>query len=163
MLIAHNCLVCHCVPMRDWAINYILKVLEERDWSANRLAKEAGLSASTINRPLREKDWPNRLARETIRKVQEASGVDPSPFIPDEFHEERALFSRPPRRQTEAGRILENLDQGNPVETGPNAQTRNEIKIAVVGDLAQIVATVDKLGLTRLRAKLDAIESMLDD
>lgn len=149
--------------MRDWAIDYILNVLELKNWSATRLAKEAGVAVSTIARPLREKDWPNKLSRETIRKIQEASGVDPDPFVTDGFSEEKTPFAPRDRPKTAAAIALEQLDVPTGAKPQPNAQARNEIKIAVVGDLAQIVATIDKAGLTKLRAKLDAIESMLDD
>jgi hypothetical protein len=45
----------------------------------------------------------------------------------------------------------------------PNGQPKNEVRITVVGPLAHIEATVDRAGLAKLRARLDAIESMLDD
>lgn len=38
----------------------------------------------------------------------------------------------------------------------------NEIKIGIKGDVAQIIATVDREGIAKLRKKLDAIESLLD-
>ena len=145
--------------MKDWALDYLLHVMTERGWSANRLAREAGLATSTIARPLREPDYKHSLSRTTITKVAEASGIDPAPFIPEGFAEDKALFqgSRP---RSAADLALERLDQHS---DGPNAQTTNEIKIAVVGRLAQIVATIDRAGIAKLRAKLDAIESMLDD
>lgn len=151
--------------MRDWAITYIQAVLEKKDWSANRLAKEAGLSASTINRPLREPDWPHQISRATLAKIFKASGIDPSEYAPEEqkgpyFTEESAGsgMAEPPH-ESFAMRSLRSMDD----TPGPNAQGQNEIKIAVVGHLAQIVATVDKSGIEKLRKKLDAIESMLDD
>lgn len=145
--------------MRDWAIDYVLHVLDAKQWSMNRLAGEAGVSASTINRPIRIKDYPGRLSRDTIAKIQKASGIDPGDFIPDGFAEDKALFDKA-RPRTVADESLSRLDAP---EAGPNAQAPNEIKIAVVGRLAQILATVDRAGIARLCAKLDAIESMLDD
>lgn len=159
VLVPRNAQFCDSVPMKDWAITYILHVLEAKDWSANRLATEAGVASSTINRPLRERDWPHKISRTTLTKIQEASGIDPSPFIPDGFSEDKSMFSGV-RIRTVADRALDNLDKPQPA---PNAQAVNEIKIAVVGPLAQIVATVNREGIARLRAKLDAIESMLDD
>lgn len=147
------------MPMRDWAISYILAVLEAKDWSANQLATNAGVAASTINRPLREKDWPHKLSRTTISKIRDVSGVDPTPFIPDSFAEDAAVFGNG-GPNTLAARSLSTIDRPEAV---PNAQTLNEIKIAVVGPLAQIVATVNREGLTKLRQKLDAIEAMLDE
>jgi transcriptional regulator with XRE-family HTH domain len=143
--------------MNDWTIDYIKHVLETRDWSANKLATMAGLASSTIARPLREGGRLDyRLSRLTIQKIAKASGVDPGPFIPAGLFEEAASYTP----ATRAGRILAELD-GDAARAA--AQPTNEIKIAIVGSLAQIVATVDRAGLARLRAKLDAIESMLDD
>jgi hypothetical protein len=143
--------------MTDWTIDYIKHVLETRDWSANKLAAMAGLAASTIGRPLREQGRLDyRLSRLSIQKIAKASGVDPTPFIPTGLFEEAGSYVP----STRTGRILADLDSDPP---SPASQPVNEIKIAVVGPLAQIVATVDRAGLARLRAKLDAIESMLDD
>lgn len=144
--------------MRDWAIDYLLHVMEVKGWSANRLATEAGVASSTIARPLREKDWAFRLSRDTINKVAAASGVDPAAFAPRGMAE--GGLSSAVRPDTVAARSLRALDQAQPM---PSAFERNEIKIAVVGPLAQIVATVDRAGLAKLRQKLDIIESMLDD
>lgn len=143
--------------MNDWTIEYIKHVLEARDWSANKLAMVAGLASSTIARPLREQGRLDyRLSRLTIQKIAKASGIDPSPFIPAGLFEEAATYTP----ATRAGRILADLD--GEAKSAPSQPT-NEIKIAIVGPLAQIVATVDRAGLARLRAKLDAIESMLDE
>jgi len=148
----------HHRNMRDWAIDYILDVLERKGWSANKLAQEAGVAASTISRPLRTKDYANKLSRQTVAKIQAASGIDPAPYIPGEFAEDAAVFSGV--QKTHAGRALAKLDQD---EATPNAQSVNEIRIAVVGPVAQIVATIDREGIAKLRKKLDAIESMIDD
>lgn len=149
----------HDQCMRDWALDYILHVLEAKDWSANRLAVEAGVSPSTINRPLRIVDWPHHLSRTTIAKIWDATGIDPAPFIPEGFSEDSATFSMP-RPRSMAQNVLEQMDTPT---SAPNAQKINEIKVAVVGPLAQIVATINREGIARLREKLDAIESMLDD
>lgn len=145
--------------MRDWAINYVLHVLEAKDWSANRLANETGLATFTINRPLREKDWPHKLSRTTINKIQTASGIDPAPFIPAGLAEDSGSYLNGPVA-TVARRALESLDTS---PAAPSALQVNEIKVAVVGPLAQIVATIDRSGVAKLRQKLDAIEAMLDD
>lgn len=147
----------HICVMKDWAIDYIQHVLETKDWSANRLASEAGVASSTIARPLREREnYAGKLSRTTINKIWAASGIDPSSFIPKELREADHVFTGRP--ETQADRSLASLDA-----PPPEAPARNVIKVAVVGDLAQIVATVDKKGLIRLREKLDAIETMLDD
>lgn len=150
---------CHVCWMRDWAFDYILHVLKAKNWSANRLATEAGVAASTINRPLRVQDWPHKLSRTTLTKIHEVSGIDPKPFIPAGFAEDADTFASQ-RPLTLADRALRNLDKANP---NSETQPTNEIKIAVVGKLAQIAATLDRAGIAKLRAKLDAIESMLDD
>jgi plasmid maintenance system antidote protein VapI len=157
LLILRRDRLCKCAYMRDWTINYMLHILQEKNWSANRLATEAGVATSTVGRPIREADYAGKLSRDTVLKLQKASGIDPQPFIPSDFEEEIAAFTRP-RPKTTADRVLEALDQ----PPGPMAQTINEIKIAVVGPIAQIVATVDRAGIAKLRQKLDAIESMLD-
>ena len=148
----------HTIQMRDWAVEYLLHVLEKKDWSVNRLASESGVATSTLARPLRKKDWPHKLSRDTIHKVREASGIDPSPFIPSAFSEDRAMFAGP-RPRTNADRVLQNLDTEPEVQ---DDEPLNEIKIAVVGSRAQIVATIDREGIAKLREKLKAIEAMLD-
>lgn len=67
--------------MEDPAISYMRHVLAARGWNANELAQKAGLSHSTINRPLTIPDWPNAISRRTIEAVRLASGIDPAPFI----------------------------------------------------------------------------------
>lgn len=67
--------------MSDPAIEYIRHVLNVKGWSAADLARETGLSHSTINRPLTVKNWPHRISRATIQKVHEASRIDPTDFL----------------------------------------------------------------------------------
>lgn len=150
---------CKDARMRDWVINYIHHILEARNWSANRLAKEAGLATSTIARPLRELDYNGKLSRVTVAKLHAASGIDPAAFVPEGFAEDVARYSGP-RPQNNADIVLQSLDKTVPSQ---NSQAINEIKIAVVGSHAQIVATINREGLAKLRQKLDAIEAMLDD
>ena len=143
--------------MRDWAIDYILHVLEKKDWSMNRLAKEAHVSASTINRPLRDPDWPHKLSRDTIAKIREASGIDPSPFIPTSFAEDAAVFSADkPSPGDEALQIMLAKKRGA-------ATPLNEIKVVMANGIAEIHAVINREGIAKLRKKIDAIESMLED
>jgi lambda repressor-like predicted transcriptional regulator len=147
--------------MRDWAIDYVMHVLEAKEWSANRLASEAGLAASTIARPLRTLDYKDKLSRTTIAKIAKASGIDPSPFIPAGFNEDKVTFSAMAARpKTTADRVLATMDDPLPMSSPPQT---NEIRIAVVGRLAPIVATVDRAGIAKLRARLDALDTILDD
>jgi lambda repressor-like predicted transcriptional regulator len=153
----HDAVVCDAQAMRDWAIDYILHVLEAKNWSANKLAEEAGLASSTIARPLRTQHDPRyRVSRTTIHKIAKASGIDPAPFAPPGMEDEAAVYDP----ATSGARILAALEN---LGIKPNGETTNEIKVAVAGPYARIVATVDRTGLAKLRAKLDAIESMLDD
>ena len=144
--------------MRDWSINYMLHVLEAKNWSANRLAKEADVASSTINRPLREKDWKFKLSRTTINKIQRASGIDPSPFVPVEMREEGSIFSLP-RPKSNADRALERLDEAAPAETAKH----QDIRFAIADGYVQISAIVDRNGIDKLREKLDQIASLLED
>lgn len=143
--------------MKDWAIDYISHVLEAKDWSANRLATEAGVAASTISRPLRIKNYNGHLSRQTITKIFEASGIDPAPFIPKELAEDSREFTGNPAHDR-GQRLWANLHGRN--ETRPE---RNDIRFVVVGDKVQIAATLDRAGLAKLRRKLDDIERLLDE
>lgn len=150
-------IVCDARSMRDWAIDYILHVLETKNWSANRLAEEAGLASSTIARPLRTQNDPRyRVSRTTIHKIAKASGIDPAPFAPPGMEDEASVYDP----SSSGARILEAIEK---LGMKPNGEPTNEIKVTVYGSLARIVCTVDRAGLAKLRAKLDAIESMLDD
>lgn len=67
--------------MADPALEYVRHVLEAKRWSAADLARHAGVSHSTINRPLTVADWPNALSRRTIDAIHKASGIDPADFV----------------------------------------------------------------------------------
>ncbi|MBY6120237.1 hypothetical protein KUV64_13955 [Mameliella alba] len=126
----------------------------------SQLAREAGVAASTINRPMREQDWSFALHPGTVAKIHAASGIDPAEFMPREMQEPPEMY----RAATDslAARALRDLD--DPKDTSkppPDAQSTNEIKIAVVGDMVQISATVNKDGLAELRRRLDLAEQMV--
>ena len=70
--------------MTDPAIKFLRHVLEVRGWTAADLAKRAGLSHSTINRPLTVKDWPTAISRKTIAAVEVASGIRFNEAFPEE-------------------------------------------------------------------------------
>lgn len=147
----------HTMPMKDWAIDYVLHVLETKDWTMNRLATETGVAASTINRPLRDKSWKGKLSRDTISKIQAASGINPREFITDGFAEDHPRFASS-GSVTVSGSALSALDEPHSLTT----QKINEIKIAIDGSNAQIVATINREGIATLRRKLDLLEEMLD-
>jgi transcriptional regulator with XRE-family HTH domain len=145
--------------MTNWTAEYLTHVLDAKEWSMNRLAEEIGVAASTINRPLRLKE---PLSAKTVAAIYQATGIDPADFVPKDFQEPISVYRNAPsqpRPRTVADEALSKLDTE---PAAPNAQSVNEIKVAVVGPIAQIVATVDRDGIAKLRAKLDAIESMLD-
>ena len=150
--------LCQCSRMKHWTVEYILHVLEQRDWSANRLAQEAGVAVSTIGRPLREQDYKYALSPATVAKVHKASGIDPKPYMPKEMSEPNEMYRA--GTGSTAARALKRLMEK---ETDQIArESINHIQIAVCGSIAQIVATIDREGIEKLRKKLDAIEAMLD-
>lgn len=144
--------------MRHWTLDYVLAALEKKDWSPTRLAKEAGVSASTINRPLRERDWPYGLKPQTVAKIHRVTGLDPKPFMPTGMQEPAQMYLARPK--TTADRVLENLPPADQ-ETAQAPSRTNEIRIDISGETARIIAVVDHEGLQTLRSKLDALEIVL--
>lgn len=69
--------------MTDKALDYIRHVMQVKDWTAADLARAAGVSHSTINRPITTPGWKSAISRQTIEKIQKASGISPAPFIGD--------------------------------------------------------------------------------
>lgn len=138
--------------MRDWAYDYVEHVLETKGWTMNQLAKEAGVAASTINRPFRLGADAGGMSRRTLKKIAEASGIDPKPF-------ERA--ARPERIGVEedAGPFL--ALPGPPTLSISSGE--NRITFRVDGGVAEIIARVDADGIAKLREKLNLIESLLRD
>lgn len=67
--------------MTDKAIDYIRHVMQAKGWTAAELARAAGVSHSTINRPITTPGWKSAISRQTIERVQRASGISPAPFI----------------------------------------------------------------------------------
>lgn len=146
--------------MRDWAIDYITHAIEAKGWSMSRLAQEAGVAASTINRPLRDPDWPHKLNRTTIAKIRSATGIDPTPFIPADSAEDQAFFAS------------EGVEKG-PVETAPQPKPGevylvrdsklNQLSIMSNGELIQITGTFNREGLKKLQERITNIVNLMDD
>lgn len=135
--------------MRDWAIDYMLHVLEARNWSPNRLASEAGVASTTISRPLKEPEYPHKLNRTTIAKIHAASGIDPAPFAPKE-----------------TPYIADTLPRGMAEQPTPmriHAEGRNSLSILIDGPLVRIQGVLDKEGAKKLRESLDHIIAILAD
>ena len=143
--------------MKHWTAKYVLSVLDQKDWSMNRLAEEIGVAATTVNRPMRA-DEP--LSAKTISKIFQKTGIDPAPFAPDGLEEPISVYKSGPmgkQPKSRAHRVLETLD-----DPQPQVPVAFGIKIALDGRYAQIVATVDKDGLRQLIEKLEGIEKIID-
>ncbi|MDB6178976.1 hypothetical protein PAF17_15905 [Paracoccus sp. Z330] len=62
--------------MTDWAIDYVRDVLLKHRISATELAARAGVSSTTLTRPLNAKgDHPYSISRRTLEKIREVSGI----------------------------------------------------------------------------------------
>lgn len=48
--------------------------------SANELAKRAGFSASTLQRPLNDPSWPHAMSATTLAKIADAAGLKPMEY-----------------------------------------------------------------------------------
>lgn len=126
--------------MKDWAVDYLLNVLERKDWSVAELARRAGVSQSTLSRPIARKDWPGKLSRDTIARIHEASGIDPAPFAPS------GGFSEPP--------IAAMLHPEGQADGPP-------YRVAFDGRTVEITAKVDADGLDRLLTYLETIRPLI--
>lgn len=120
--------------MSDWGVEYLRRVLMERGWTGAELAQRAGVSASTINRPVNTPDWNLAISRKTLEKVAAASGIDFRPYMPTGLAEPAPTMA--PARQS-------------------------GIKMSVDGGTAYIEATVTLATIPELRRKIDLIEALL--
>lgn len=66
----------------NWTINYITHVMSECGMNATSLAAAAGVSSTTLTRPLNSPDHKFDLSRKTLDKIQSATGVPYLPFMP---------------------------------------------------------------------------------
>lgn len=141
--------------MTDWALTYIRHVLAKTGWTSSHLAAKAGLSPSTINRPLREGEaWGYSLSRRTLSKIQAATGIDPAPFIPPGAAEDSAIFGAPERALSRAERALIDL---------PAPRNRGDFHVAIDGDVVRVSAAVDLAGLRHLQRALKSMEVLLQE
>lgn len=67
-----------------WSKTYIRHVLAARDMKPSALAKLAGLSSTTLTRPLNNKQHKHNFGRETLDKIAAVTGVPYAPFQGDE-------------------------------------------------------------------------------
>jgi transcriptional regulator with XRE-family HTH domain len=156
-------------------MNSILARIKERreaiGLSETALGKEAGLSGDAVRnwrRALSEGKSPGANIK-SLNAIATTLGVSYSWLVegkdtPDEemgMREDGNVYINidGKNRRSSAAEALANLDDPKIIS---DVNTRNEIKIGIKGDLAQIIATVDREGIEKLRKKLDAIEALLD-
>ena len=60
---------------KERGLSYVRSVLAKKGWDATRLAREAGLSQSTLTRPLSDKKHPFTFSFKTLQAIESASGV----------------------------------------------------------------------------------------
>lgn len=60
--------------LKDHFVEWIQHILDRKDWTPTDLARNAGLSPSTILRPLNKPEWNHTLTFDTIKKISNGSG-----------------------------------------------------------------------------------------
>ncbi len=125
--------------MSDWTVEYVRHVLDARGWPGAELAERAGVSASTINRPVNTAHYPNSISSRTLDKVAAASGIDYRRFAP-------------------ATGVAEALPAYSPTE---RPRAKPSIHIVIDGAVARLDATVTRENIEEVRRKLDLIEALL--
>jgi hypothetical protein len=63
------------------ALAYVRYVLEDKHLSPGALAKNSGISASTLTRALNDPKHKFKLSMSTLEKIAEFSGISPAPFL----------------------------------------------------------------------------------
>lgn len=150
--------------MTNTGLNDKLKELRERAGlsirDVGRALGSSGSSYSHYEYRYKEDHLPFRIAQQLAR-LYARHGIAPEDVMAlagdsGGLSDPGSHFSSQ-KPATAAARALRNLDRP------PASHGGNEIKIAIVGNTAQIVATVDREGLDALRRKLDAIEDLITD
>ncbi|WP_177202228.1 helix-turn-helix transcriptional regulator [Methylobacterium sp. ap11] len=72
-------------------VAYIRHVLHEMQISPTALAKKAGVSSTTLTRPLNKPDHKFNLSASTIEKIHKISGINPGPFFNNSDFASRSL------------------------------------------------------------------------
>lgn len=62
--------------LREATRDFLTRALAATGWTPYRLSKEAGVSATTITRPLNKPDWKFVPKLDTLSKIAKVSGVD---------------------------------------------------------------------------------------
>jgi len=60
---------------KERALSYVRTVLDKTGWEPTRLARESGLSQSTITRPLSDKRHRHTLSFKTLQAIETATGI----------------------------------------------------------------------------------------
>jgi transcriptional regulator with XRE-family HTH domain len=63
-----------------WPITYVKHLMVDRHVTASALAKLAGLSNTTLTRPLNDPDYKHEISIPTLEKLQHITGVPYAPF-----------------------------------------------------------------------------------
>lgn len=66
-----------------WTILFLKHVLESTGMTASGLAKAAGVSSTTLTRPLNSADHQFDLSAKTVEKIAQTTGISPRNFMPD--------------------------------------------------------------------------------
>lgn len=123
--------------MDSWEVAYLKKVMAETRLTGNALARLAGVSASTINRPVNDDTWNGRVSPATLDKVARATGIDYRAMATAGFSDARPVFA-------------------------PSMPARQgSIQVSVDGDVATVSATVTLAMIPELRRKIDLLEALL--
>lgn len=125
--------------MANWTVEYVRHVMDARGWNGAELAERAGVSASTINRPVNTPGYANQISTRTLEKIAAASGIDFMQFAPHRGFSEAAPLARP--------------QQPQPSKPG--------IHIVIDGAIAHFEAMVTRENIAEVRRKLDLIEALL--
>lgn len=69
------------VDYRKGALDYLRFVLEQTKLSPSALAERAGVSSTTLTRPLNDKHHKFTISTTTLAKIRDATGLDAGPFL----------------------------------------------------------------------------------
>lgn len=61
--------------MKNWPLEYVRRVITQTGMSASALAKEAGVSSTTLTRPLNNPEHPHSISRHTLEAIRNATGI----------------------------------------------------------------------------------------
>ena len=88
---------------RSASLDYIRWVLERTRLSASGLAKEAGLSNTTLTRPLNDPEHRFTVTTKTLERIRDATNIDFAPFLAKKMDAVDRTFDRIHGRNYEVG------------------------------------------------------------